>query len=547
MTSSRSDNSSSSDSSNSISNSSTTPNTSNSSYPLHKAVFDDQPELLKSLLTSSSTVAATASDTTTDATTDTNTPSSSSINADALLPKNQQDWFGNTPLHLAIMLNRQACADVLIDAGVSLSIKNKDSWTPLEEAISLGDRDLLRKLLKLHRTLEREKSKKRTPMLLKQINQFGDFYLQIKWEFHSWIPLASRLLPNDICKIYKRGANIRLDSTLVDFSDMKWQRGNISYIFQCGEDGEDTITTLFHDERTYLKLDKDVEDETLETELDMLMSSDIGTVSMPTKNIGFTRAKSGIWGWRKDRTDTIGNYEARVYSVNNLNLIIKKRREHLSKEDLQQNRELLKQLKGNSASVNSSTEKLEDGSDDVEDKDKDKDQDKDEYEEKTAEDEKNKTNTDGNKEATEDQDEDYLPEIKHRPSLPPPPPCTVTWEEYSAAAAAISERAPALGRPIVVKNTTKAFSPTIWMCDDFPLSTDEVIKLLEILAPTHKHLGKLKQFVATKLPSGFPIKVELPVFPTVTAQVTFLEYEGGEQSEDLFYIPQGYTEKVQDD
>jgi len=45
------------------------------------------------------------------------------------------------------------------------------------------------------------------------------------------VPLVSRILPSDICKIYKRGSSIRLDTTLLDFNDMKWERGDISFIF----------------------------------------------------------------------------------------------------------------------------------------------------------------------------------------------------------------------------------------------------------------------------------------------------------------------------
>jgi hypothetical protein len=45
------------------------------------------------------------------------------------------------------------------------------------------------------------------------------------------VPLVSRILPSDICKIYKRGSSIRLDTTLLDFNDMKWERGDISFVF----------------------------------------------------------------------------------------------------------------------------------------------------------------------------------------------------------------------------------------------------------------------------------------------------------------------------
>ena len=51
----------------------------------------------------------------------------------------------------------------------------------------------------------------------------------------STVPLLSRLLPSDVCRIYKTGACIRLDSTLGDFTEMRWSRGDLSFIFN-GED-----------------------------------------------------------------------------------------------------------------------------------------------------------------------------------------------------------------------------------------------------------------------------------------------------------------------
>ena len=73
--------------------------------------------------------------------------------------------------------------------------------------------------------------KTRRPYLIKALNEIGDFYLEMKWEFSSWIPFVSRSLPSDVSKIYKKGCNIRLDSTLSGFDDFKWEHGDISFLF----------------------------------------------------------------------------------------------------------------------------------------------------------------------------------------------------------------------------------------------------------------------------------------------------------------------------
>jgi hypothetical protein len=82
------------------------------------------------------------------------------------------------------------------------------------------------------------------------LSDLGDFYLELKWDFHSWsefliylrniymflVPLLSKMLPSDLCKIYKRGTCLRLDTTLVDFNDRTWERGDISFIYDSSAD-----------------------------------------------------------------------------------------------------------------------------------------------------------------------------------------------------------------------------------------------------------------------------------------------------------------------
>src|SRR5699024_6995089 len=63
------------------------------------------------------------------------------------------------------------------------------------------------------------------------------------------------------------------------------------------------------------------------------LSNPISTTYIDTEKIVFERAKSGIIGFRSDRSELINGYDCKVYSANNVELVTKTRLEHLTKDD----------------------------------------------------------------------------------------------------------------------------------------------------------------------------------------------------------------------
>lgn len=54
----------------------------------------------------------------------------------------------------------------------------------------------------------------------------------------------------------------------------------------------------------------------------------------------------------------------------------------------------------------------------------------------------------------------------------------------------------------------KGLRPVLWLTPDFPLKTDELLPLLDILANKVKAIRRLRELLTTKLPHGtFPVKV----------------------------------------
>uniref|UniRef100_F6XNE1 Ankyrin repeat domain-containing protein 13C n=1 Tax=Monodelphis domestica TaxID=13616 RepID=F6XNE1_MONDO len=376
----------------------------------------------------------------------------------------QKDLHGNTPLHLAVMLGNKECAHLLLAHNAPVKVKNAQGWSPLAEAISYGDRQMITALLRKLKQQSRENVEEKRPRLLKALKELGDFYLELHWDFQSWVPLLSRMLPSDACKIYKQGINIRLDTTLIDFTDLKCQRGDLSFIFTGDSPPSQSFVVLDNEQKVYQKIHHEESETETEEEVDILMSSDIYSATLSTKTITFTRAQTG-WLFRENKTERVGNFLANFYLVNGLILESRKRREHLSQEDIIRNKAILESLSKGGTLM--------------------------------------------------EQNFEYV--------------------------SAETGKAPHLSRELVCKENKKMFKATVAMSPEFPLGIESLLNVLEVIAP-FKHFSKLREFVQMKLPPGFPVKLDIPVFPTITATVTFLEFRYAKFDNRIFAVPDDYKE-----
>jgi hypothetical protein len=138
--------------------------------------------------------------------------------------------------------------------GAIVKAKNNYGWNCLEEAISYGDRQTIASLVQKLRYQARELVESKRSGIVSVLKQLPNFYLEMKWDFHSWIPLVSRMLPSDICKVYKKGSCLRMDTTLVDFSDMKWQRGDVSFLFNGDAQRHCAVCVLDNEQKIFQRM-----------------------------------------------------------------------------------------------------------------------------------------------------------------------------------------------------------------------------------------------------------------------------------------------------
>lgn len=133
---------------------------------------------------------------------------------------------------LAVTLGNVRCVRILLEFGASANIENREGYTATHEAVSTGDPELLALVLHARDLQKYHSSVAAIPDLLKNIRDTPDFYVEMKWEFTSWVPLLSRVCPSDTYRIFKSGSNVRIDTTLLGFEHSSWQRGKRSYIFK---------------------------------------------------------------------------------------------------------------------------------------------------------------------------------------------------------------------------------------------------------------------------------------------------------------------------
>ncbi|XP_020297870.1 ankyrin repeat domain-containing protein 13B isoform X2 [Pseudomyrmex gracilis] len=251
----------------------------------------------------------------------------------------KHDNRGRTPLMLAVTLNHTDSAIVLLQHEANVNTENTEGWNVVQEAVGTGDPELLQLVL-ARRDYQRYCNRVAgIPELLHKLKQAPDFYVEMKWEFTSWVPLASRMCPSDTYKVYKQGSNVRIDTTLLGFDHANWQRGSRSYVFKGQNDGA-TIMEVDHEtKKVYVEHMKLIEDNNIhlmepsEEGVIARLTNPIVTTYIDTDKISFERNKAGLWGWRSDKSEVINGHECKVFSASNVELITKTRLEHLSETD----------------------------------------------------------------------------------------------------------------------------------------------------------------------------------------------------------------------
>uniref|UniRef100_A0A8C9GWZ9 Ankyrin repeat domain-containing protein n=1 Tax=Piliocolobus tephrosceles TaxID=591936 RepID=A0A8C9GWZ9_9PRIM len=232
----------------------------------------------------------------------------------------QEDPRGRTPLELAVSLGNLESVRVLLRHNANVGKENRQGWAVLQEAVSTGDPEMVQLVLQYRDYQRATQRLAGIPELLNKLRQAPDFYVEMKWEFTSWVPLVSKMCPSDVYRVWKRGESLRVDTSLLGFEHMTWQRGRRSFIFKGQEAGAlvmevDHDRQVVHAETLGLTLQ---EPEALlaamrpsEEHVASRLTSPIVSTHLDTRNVAFERSV-GAWHTVGGRgTDSQGGWITR--------------------------------------------------------------------------------------------------------------------------------------------------------------------------------------------------------------------------------------------
>ncbi|XP_064439755.1 ankyrin repeat domain-containing protein 13B isoform X1 [Mirounga angustirostris] len=84
-----------------------------------------------------------------------------------------------------------------------------------------------------------------------------------------------------------------------------------------------------------------------------------------------------------------------------------------------------------------------------------------------------------------------------------------------------------MGRPMELTTKTQKFKAKLWLCEEHPLSLcEQVAPIIDLMAVSNALFAKLRDFITLRLPPGFPVKIEIPIFHILNARITFGNLNG---------------------
>ncbi|KAF5962023.1 hypothetical protein HYC85_003232 [Camellia sinensis] len=487
------------------------------------------------------------------------------------------------PLHLAVKLSDEISTEMLMIAGADWSLQNEQGWSALQEAICNREEGIARIIVRHYQPLAWAKWCRRLPRLIGTMGRMRDFYMELTFHFESSvIPFISRIAPSDTYKIWKRGANLRADMTLAGFDGFRIQRSDQSIVF-LGDGSEDgkvppgSLCMISHKDKEVMNALDGAGAPASDAEVQQEVAA-MSQTNIIRPGIDVTEAvllPQVTWR-RQEKTEMVGLWKAKVYDMHNVVVSIKSRRvpgamtddeffsscneneteseelnEILTEEERRQLEVALK-LDSSDLSNENSDGIIAHRHSFYEQRDIPMEEMCGSRNGETKQEKKgwfggwrkrDNTKPEGLKRTTpprsslcvEEKFGDLLEDSPSQSQIKPgrhSMEIVVSRDEHrrgkdTKTSSSINSESGTRRKDGSRENEyKKGLRPVLWLSPNFPLRTEELLPLLDILANKVKAIRRLRELLTTKLPLGtFPVKVAIPVVPTIRVLVTFTKFE----------------------
>lgn len=500
-----------------------------------------------------------------------------------------------TPLHLAVRLHDVASAEILMAAGADWSLQNEQGWSALQEAVC-GREDAIAMVIARHyQPLAWAKWCRRLPRIVASMSRIRDFYMEISFHFESSvIPFIGRIAPSDTYRIWKKGSNLRADMTLSGFDGFRIQRSDQTFMFlgeglspehgggvgsNIGSLPPGSLIVLAHKDKEITNALEGAGATPTESEVAREVAL-MSQTNMYRPGIDVTQAELvPHLNWRRqERTEAVGGWKAKVYDMLHVSVSVKSRRVPgaMTDEELFALENDEKMANGGAYDglddVLTAEEKLQldsalrmSNSDDEDGGAPNDDATNNEACNGVSKEKKSSgwfgwnSKKTSSKTAGADDAEDN-PKPQHKKSSTP---TTITTTKSDQGGHQKPDSGGKKGKEKGGGGTKKkkkngitndssnkheseykrGLRPVLWLTPDFPLKTDELLPLLDVLANKVKAVRRLRELLTTKLPQGtFPVKVAIPIVPTIRVIVTFTKFEDLQVSDEFATPPSSPTD-----
>jgi len=244
---------------------------------------------------------------------------------------NEKDNHGNTPIHLSLMLNRHNCTAILLKHNCDIFSRNTFGYNPLDEASMNGDIDIIEKI-SYKRWEEYVNALVKPGGFLDEWNKTTpNLFLKYRVKIKTTIPFLQKFGAKDLENVYKKGKNIRLDTTIggIDvrgFPKIIRKNMSIYYLYEESE-GINKIYLVDHTNKHYQELFPVIPKWFLTNLINSKLGSNtIYKYTFDMSKYEFKAMKTLLK--KNTRTFSFENgksYKCEHYKGKNVNIIIKKR------------------------------------------------------------------------------------------------------------------------------------------------------------------------------------------------------------------------------